>query len=285
MQASIGQMSGCILNIILDPFFIMPWGLNLGASGAGLATFIANVVACTYFLILIIKNKDKTYVCIKPSYVVLNSFILSNIFIVGIPGVFQNVLNVVSMTILNNIVASYGPNTVAAVGIANKINQLPIQIVFGFTQGVMPLIGYNYANKSFGRMKESIKKTYILTISSLLCITFIFNIFGQPIVRMFMDNDEIVRTGAWFMSGFGLSLPFMCLDFMVVGITQAFGKGKHALICSFVRKLVFEIPLIFALNQIAKVNGIAYAQCITEVLMAVIAVVVQASILSSKKLK
>lgn len=285
MQASIGQMSGCILNIILDPFFIMPWGLNLGASGAGLATFIANVVACTYFLILIIKNKDKTYVCIKPSYVVLNRFILSNIFIVGIPGVFQNVLNVVSMTILNNIVASYGPNTVAAVGIANKINQLPIQIVFGFTQGVMPLIGYNYANKSFGRMKESIKKTYILTISSLLCITFIFNIFGQPIVRMFMDNDEIVRTGAWFMSGFGLSLPFMCLDFMVVGITQAFGKGKHALICSFVRKLVFEIPLIFALNQIAKVNGIAYAQCITEVLMAVIAVVVQASILNSKKLK
>lgn len=285
MQASIGQMSGCILNIILDPFFIMPWGLNLGASGAGLATFIANVVACTYFLILIIKNKDKTYVCIKPSYVALNRFILSNIFIVGIPGVFQNVLNVVSMTILNNIVASYGPNTVAAVGIANKINQLPIQIVFGFTQGVMPLIGYNYANKSFGRMKESIKKTYILTISSLLCITFIFNIFGQPIVRMFMDNDEIVRTGAWFMSGFGLSLPFMCLDFMVVGITQAFGKGKHALICSFVRKLVFEIPLIFALNQIAKVNGIAYAQCITEVLMAVIAVVVQASILSSKKLK
>lgn len=285
MQASIGQMSGCILNIILDPFFIMPWGLNLGASGAGLATFIANVVACTYFLILIIKNKDKTYVCIKPSYVALNRFILSNIFIVGIPGVFQNVLNVVSMTILNNIVASYGPNTVAAVGIANKINQLPIQIVFGFTQGVMPLIGYNYANKSFGRMKESIKKTYILTISSLLCITFIFNIFGQPIVRMFMDNDEIVRTGAWFMSGFGLSLPFMCLDFMVVGITQAFGKGKHALICSFVRKLVFEIPLIFALNQIAKVNGIAYAQCITEVLMAGIAVVVQASILSSKKLK
>lgn len=285
MQASIGQMSGCILNIILDPFFIMPWGLNLGASGAGLATFIANVVACTYFLILIIKNKDKTYVCIKPSYVALNRFILSNIFIVGIPGVFQNVLNVVSMTILNNIVASYGPNTVAAVGIANKINQLPIQIVFGFTQGVMPLIGYNYANKSFGRMKESIKKTYILTISSLLCITFIFNIFGQPIVRMFMDNDEIVRTGAWFMSGFGLSLPFMCLDFMVVGITQAFGKGKHALICSFVRKLVFEIPLIFALNQIAKVNGIAYAQCITEVLMAAIAVVVQASILSSKKLK
>ena len=62
------------------------------------------------------------------------------------------------MTILNNIVAGYGASVVAAVGIANKINQLPIQIVFGFTQGVMPLIGYNYASKNFPRMKESIKE-------------------------------------------------------------------------------------------------------------------------------
>lgn len=285
MQASIGQMSGCLLNIILDPFFILPWGLNLGAAGAGLATFIASCVSCSYFLILLFKDKTNTNICIKPSYVALNKHVLSNIFIVGIPGVFQNVLNVLSMTILNNIIANYGPNVVAAVGIANKINQLPIQIVFGFTQGVMPLIGYNYANKNFSRMKESIKKTYILTISALMVILVLFNIAGQPIVRMFMDNDEIVRTGSWFLSGFGLSLPFMCIDFMVVGISQSFGMGKPALIFSFLRKCFIEIPLILLLNRFAQVNGIAYAQCITEVCMAGIAIFVQMSLLSNKRLK
>ena len=121
LQASIGQMSGCILNIILDPFFILPFGLNLGAAGAGLATFIANCVACTYFLILILKEGDKTYVCLDPHYITLKRKVLSNIFIVGIPGVFQNILNVLSMTILNNIVAEYGADVVASVGIANKI--------------------------------------------------------------------------------------------------------------------------------------------------------------------
>lgn len=283
MQASIGQMSGCILNIILDPFFILPFGLNLGAAGAGLATFIANCVACGYFLILLMKERDKTYVCLNPSFVTLKSYILTSIFVVGVPGVFQNILNVISMTILNNIVAGYGADVVAAIGIANKINQLPIQIVFGFTQGVMPLIGYNFASKNYPRMRESIKKTYILTISALMVILVLFNVAGQPIIRLFMDNDEIVKTGAWFLSGFGISLPFLCVDFMVVGISQAFGMGKPALIFSFVRKLALEIPFIMLLNKMGGVMGVAYAQCSTEVIMAIIAIFVQISLLKNLK--
>lgn len=282
LQASIGQMSGCILNIILDPFFILPFGLNLGAAGAGLATFVANCVACTYFLVYIMKQKNQTYVCINPAFVTLKKSILGSIFIVGIPGVFQNILNVLSMTILNNIVAEYGADVVASVGIANKINQLPIQIVFGFTQGVMPLIGYNYAAKNFGRMKEVIKKTYMVTLTALLCILVLFNVAGQPIIRFFMDNNEIVKTGAWFLSGFGISLPFMCIDFMVVGISQSFGMGKPALIFSFLRKLFLEIPFILLLNSVAGVLGIAYAQCATEVIMAIVAFFVQLSILKNR---
>lgn len=284
LQASVGQMSGCILNIILDPFFILPFGLNLGAAGAGLATFIANCVACVYFLVLICKERDKTYVCINPFYITLKKHVLMEIFIVGIPGVFQNILNVLSMTILNNIIAEYGSDVVAAVGIANKINQLPIQIVFGFTQGVMPLVGYNYAAGNMSRMKETIKKTYMITLSSLTCILILFNVAGQPIIRIFMDNDEIVKTGAWFLSGFGISLPFMCVDFMVVGISMAFGMGKPAFIFSFLRKLFLEIPFILLLNMFAGVTGIAYAQCATEVIMAVVAFFVQWSILKKCKI-
>lgn len=282
LQAGIGQISGCLLNIILDPFFILPFGLNLGAAGAGLATFLANCVACTYFLLLICRERGNTYVCIDPAFITFKRYVLSNIFIVGIPGVFQNVLNVMSMTILNNIVAGYGADVVAAVGIANKINQLPIQIVFGFTQGVMPLIGYNFAAENFPRMKETIRKTYVVTLSALLGILVLFNAAGQPIVRFFMDNDEIVRTGAWFLSGFGISLPFMCIDFMVVGITQAFGMGRPALVFSFLRKVFLEIPLILILNAAAGVMGIAYAQCATEIMMAVIALFVQRSILKHR---
>lgn len=283
MQASIGQVSGCIINIILDPFFILPFGLGLGAAGAGLATFIANVAACTYFVILVYREKDKSYVCLNPKMITINKHIISNILIVGFPGVIQNLLNVVNMTILNNIVAKYGADVVAGVGIANKINQLPIQIVFGFTQGVMPLIGFNYAAKNYSRMKESIRKTYVITISALVAILVLFATSGAPIVRMFMDNDEVVRVGSWFLRGFGISLPFMCVDFMVVGISQAFGMGKPALIFSILRKVVFEIPLLITFSTVFGLNVVPYAQCTTEILMCIIAVCVQYRLLRGLK--
>ena len=62
LHASVGTMSGCLLNILLDPFFILPWGLNLGAAGAGCATFISNCVACIYFFVLLFVKRGRTYV-------------------------------------------------------------------------------------------------------------------------------------------------------------------------------------------------------------------------------
>ena len=63
LHASIGTMSGCLLNIILDPVFIMPWGLNMGAAGAGCATFLSNCVACLYFAVLLLK-KTGEHLCL-----------------------------------------------------------------------------------------------------------------------------------------------------------------------------------------------------------------------------
>ena len=102
LHASIGTMSGCILNIILDPIFIMPWGLNLGAAGAGLATFISNCVALLYFLTLNIVRRKSTFVCIKPNMVSKRRKVIFGICAVGIPASIQNLLNVTGMTILNN---------------------------------------------------------------------------------------------------------------------------------------------------------------------------------------
>ena len=283
-HASIGQISGCIINIILDPFFILPFGLDMGVAGAGFATFIGHCVACSYFLILLFKERKNTSVSLNPRNITINKAILLGIFMVGFPGVVQNNLNVISMTILNNIAASYGPNSVAAIGIANKVNQLPIQIIFGFTQGVMPLIGYNYAAKNYARLSESVKKTYIATLSGLLLVLLLFNLAGTQIIRFFMDNNEIVSVGARFLSGFGLSLPFLCMDFMAVGVSQSFGYGKHALIFSILRKLAFEIPLIYVLSASFGVYGLAYAQCLAEFMMAVISIFVMKSLMQKAKM-
>ncbi|MDE6894936.1 MAG: MATE family efflux transporter, partial [Lachnospiraceae bacterium] len=135
LHASIGTMSGCLLNIVLDPVFILPQGLNMGAAGAGLATFLSNCVACMYFLVLLYVKRGKTYVCVRPSMFRLNRSIVVSVCGVGIPASIQNLLNVTGMTVLNNFTSVYGSDAVAAMGIAQKINMVPMYVALGLSQG------------------------------------------------------------------------------------------------------------------------------------------------------
>lgn len=274
MQASLGAISGCILNIVLDPFFILPFGLNLGAAGAGFATFISNCFASLYFVVLLITLRGKTYVSVNPKNVSFDKEILKNIFVVGFPGVIQNNLNVISMTIFNNLAAGFGTFAVASIGIVNKLNQLPIQIIFGFSQGVMPLIGYNYASKNVQRVKDTITRIFQITLVSLIVVLLIYFTSSRQLVSLFMKNDEIVTIGSRFLKGFGLGLPFMCVDFVVVGISQSFGMGRHAFVFSILRKAIFEIPFILIFSKVFGLYGLAYSTCCAEILMSIIALIV-----------
>ena len=154
LHASIGTMSGCILNIILDPIFILPWGLDMGAAGAGCATFISNCAACLYFFVLLYVKRGKTFVCVNPKRFRFKKAIAAEICSVGIPASIQNLLNVTGMTILNNFTSVYGADAVASMGISYKIYMVPMQITLGFSQGIMPLVSYTFASGNRKRMKK-----------------------------------------------------------------------------------------------------------------------------------
>lgn len=274
LHASIGTMSGCLLNIILDPLFVLPQGLNMGASGAGLATFISNCVACIYFFILLFVKRKTTFVCIKPSMFGFKKDIVSGIFAVGIPASIQNLLNVTGMTVLNNFTSSYGPDAIAAMGIVQKINMVPMQVALGFSQGVMPLISYNFASKNIERMKKAIVFAAKIMAAFMIPVTVILFIAAGPVVSMFMHDETIVAYGARFMHGMCLSSPLLCVDFLAVGIFQACGFGKKAFVFAILRKIVLEIPALFILNHFFSLYGLAYAQTIAEFVLAIAAVVI-----------
>ena len=274
LHASIGGMSGCILNIILDPFFILPWGLNMGAAGAGLATFVSNCIACLYFLILAWVKKEKTFVCMDIRRLKkLPPGVVKGILGVGIPASIQNLLNVTGSTILNNFTAGFGPAAVAAMGVAQKLNMVPLQIGMGFSQGVMPLVSYNFASGDRKRMKKSILFAMSVILPVMASITLCYWVFGPGLVRSFMDNPEIVTYGASFLRGMSLSMVFMCVDFMAVGVFQALGMGKNALVFAILRKIVLEIPLLIILNAIFPLYGLPYAQPVAEFILSIAAVV------------
>lgn len=274
LHASIGTMCGCLLNIVLDPIFILPWGLNLGAAGAGCATCLSNTVACLYFFVLLFVKRGKTYVCIKPSMFRPSKQIVKGVCGVGIPASIQNLLNVTGMTILNNFTSAYGSDPVAAMGIAQRVNIVPFQIAMGFSQGIMPLISYNYTSGNIKRMKKTFMFTAKISLGFILAVMLTFVFAAEPIISMFMKNESIVAYGAAFQRGFCFALPFLCIDFLALGVFQSCGMGMKSFVFAVVRKIVLEIPALFVLNWLFPLYGLAYAQFVAELILGTIAVVV-----------
>lgn len=282
LHSSCGVMLGCVLNIILDPFFILPWGLNMGAAGAGFATFISNCVACTYFFILIFVRKNKTYVCLNAKKLKLEKEIVVGTCAVGVPAAIQNLLNVTGATVLNNFTAGYGANAVAAMGIAHRLFMLPLQLALGCGQGIMPLIGYNYASKNYNRMRSVLFFAIRIIVPSMLLLAVVFLIASPAFIKLFMKDENVVMFGSSFLRIFSVALPFMAFDFLSVGVFQALGLGKYALLFAGLRKIVLEIPAIFVLNHFFFAYGLAASQPFAEIVLSVIAIFILRKILYPK---
>ncbi len=274
LHASIGTMSGCLLNILLDPVFILPWGLNMGAAGAGLATFLSNSVACAYFFVLLFVRRGKTYVCVSPARLRCRKAIIAGIGAVGIPAAIQNLLNVTGMTVLNNFTSAFGSDAVAAMGIAQKVNMVPVQIALGFSQGVMPLVGYSYAAGNAERLKKTILYAGRIILVFMAVVTVGYYMGAGALSALFMENPSVIAYGTRFLRGLCLAMPFLCMDFLGVGVFQSCGLGRNALLFAVLRKIVLEIPALFLLNALFPLYGLAYAQFVAEVVLSAAAVAV-----------
>lgn len=282
-HASIGTMSGCALNMLLDPIFIMPWGLGMGASGAGLATFISNCVACLYFFVYLFVKRGDTFVSISIKDLKISKKIFVGVFGVGVPASVQNLLNVTGMTIMNNFMSSYGENAVSAMGITHKVAMVPLYVSMGIGQGIMPLVGYNFSSGDRKRMKDTIRFTEFVAGGFTLAAAAAVFAFSSPIIKMFMKNAEVVEYGGAFLRGAALALPFLYFDFLAVGIFQACGMGRQSLIFAILRKVVLEIPALFVLDRLFPMYGLAYAQLVAEFVLAIAAFVILERIMKDKK--
>lgn len=267
-HAGIGTMSGCILNIILDPIFIH--GFHMGAEGAALATFISNCVALLYFMGYLVLKGKSTVVNINPlSLKGINGYVIKQVLIVGVPAAIQNLLNVLGTTIFNNLASVYGAAALAAMGICQRIAQIPMFVAMGGSQGVMPLVSYSYGAKKKERMRETIYFSRKLMVIFLFSIAACMFLFPRTAVGLFMKEPKTLEYGTKLLRGFSIAVPFLGLDFLGVGVYQAIGKGQYALGFAIARKLILEIPLMWILDMVYPLYGLSFSQAIAEFVLAV----------------
>ena len=257
---------GAILNIALDPLFmfvILPKGYEV--MGAAIATMLSNTVSAAVFVLYILKSKDDIFV-LNPKELKLKSPVVPEILATGAPACLSTCLAMVSNIAANKLMSDYGTAAVAGLGIAKKSNTLAFNINMGLTQGVLPLIGYNFAAKNYTRMKKTVAFTFGITITFSLLCTFIYRTFPEPIIRFFIDEAETVHEGTKLLPTLAIAVVFCAMTYLMNTVFQATGRKFYSLLTSMMRKGIFDIPLMFLFKRYLDETGIVIATPTAEIL-------------------
>ena len=271
-HAGIGIALGGILNIALDPLFIFTF--NLEITGAAIATLISNCVSVIYFAVFLYLKRETTVVKPHPKYFTIKEGIPKEVLLVGLTAFIMNFMAILSNTVLNKLVSSYSNQAIAGMGVAKKIDVLAFALANGMTQGVIGLIGFNYASGNRKRMIEAIKVTFlysfiISTVGAILLFT-----LAEPVSKAFVSGDPVTANyGKKFLRIICITCPTISMTFMIITVFQATGKKVQSLFLSLLRKGVLDVPLMFVLNSVIGIDGVAWGTPISDVIAMLIAIV------------
>ncbi len=274
-KASTGLGFGGILNIILDPIFmfvILEPGKEV--MGAAIATMISNIAVLVYFIVIYLTIRKNSILSLNVKKSILEPKYIKMVLAVGIPSALGSLLACLSNIVINNLAASYqgefGDVPVAAIGIAKKIDMLPMNVGFGLCQGMMPLVAYNFASGDHKRMRSFARASRnAAMIFAAFCIL-LFQLFAHHIAVVFNSDPATADMATDFLRILCLSVPFMLFNLQISFTFQAMGYGKQALILSCLRQGVVNIPLLFVMNHIFGLYGIVWTQLISDIITGII---------------
>ena len=262
-KASAGMMLGGVLNIGLDPLFM--FAFNMGFVGAGIATALSNLVSFVFLLIIFLRGGSKSTMSLSPKY--FSFRYAGKVFSVGLSAAFTTLLANVSFMVINILAYGYGTQAVSAYGIVKRLDQIPLGISLGLSQGVMPLIAYNYGSGDYARLKKvSIFSWILAAIMAAVCVV-LFEALAPYIARVMLDDEATVPLTTNFLRIACTAVPFTSVNALVMYFFQAMGKGTQATILSVCRQGALNIPFLFLMNRLVGLYGMIWVQLIIEVIM------------------
>ena len=267
----IGMGFGGILNVILDPIFIMPWGLNMGVAGASLATAISKWVSFAILIFPYLTRRSLLHLSIRNFYP--SRDIVTKIISVGSSSMFRSGLAVVSAILLNSIAGSISDSVLAAVGVCNKVMMFPFSIILGFGTGFQPVAGFNWGAKRFDRVQESYRFCSKVALIGSMIMALAVGFFADTFVVLFAGSDgEMRRIGVICMVSQCIALPVHAWVAIVNMLCAGLGNAKGALALSTSRQGTCFLPILYPLAFLFGSYGIACVQAIADVLSLVLAV-------------
>lgn len=261
-RASFGLSMGGVLNIILDPFFVLPRFWGLGAVGAGMATSLSNLISALYFLCYILRRGG--VLSLNPHYFPAARRHLRDVLSVGFPSALQYALTVVAVAAQSRFVSQYPTEAVAGLGITKKIDTLPIYFTLGVANGMLPLLAYNYASGNRKRRQEAFRFGTVIAFSFAILCFVVYQLFAPQLAGLLIADETTVAYAAAFLRRMVVAMPLMSLCYPMIIHFQAMGKVRESLICSVLRKGVLDIPLLFLMDTLIPLYGCMWVQPIVD---------------------
>ena len=264
MYTMIAQISGALMNIILDPIMIFGWfGMPaMGLAGAALATVISQYIGALVVAYLCIRKEkdiDIGFRYMKPDFKIIR-----DIYAVGIPSIIMISISSVTIFSMNQILAKFSITAVALLGIYFKLQSFIFMPVFGLNNGIIPIVGYNYGAGNKERMRETIFLGMRYAVTIMLIGTLIMMVLPDKLLGMFNASDQMMDIGRVAFRIICISFPFAAISIISIGVFQAIGKGTLSMIISIIRQLVVLVPLAYLFSLTGNLSMVWWSVIIAE---------------------
>jgi len=257
------QLTGAITNIILDP--IMIFGLfgfpKLGVRGAAIATVCGQVLSLLFCLYIVFKKNHEVHITLKKFR--FHRGTVKDIYVVALPSMIMQAIMSILVSGLNAILITFSEAAVAVLGAYYKLQSFIFMPLFGLTQGIMPIMGYNYGARNKKRLIDTLKFAIMIALIIMTIGTLIFMLIPDRLLMIFNASLQMLQIGVPAFRIISLCFIVAAIGILLSTLFQALGIGIYSLIISTLRQLVIILPSAYLLSKIG-LNYIWYAFPIAE---------------------
>ena len=259
------QLTGSIINIVLDPILI--FGLlgfpKMGVAGAALATILGQWAGAGAGLYFCIKKNPEVPLNMKGFRP--HGAMIKRILTIGVPSVIMQSIGSVMTFLMNQILIAFSATAVAVFGVYFKLQSFVFMPIFGMNNASVPIVAFNYGARRPDRMMKAIRYSIMAAISIMIVGTTIFWTMTQPLLSIFGASEEMLRIGVPALRIISLSFPVAGFCIGAGTVFQALGYSVYSMVNSLVRQLVVLIPSAFVIGRLTgDVTMVWYSFVIAE---------------------
>ena len=269
----VSQLTGAIINIILDPILIFGlFGMpRMEVAGAAVATVVGQLVAAGMGLVFNVKYNPDVHLHLK--HIRWHGPTARDIYRIGIPSILMQSIGSVMTFTMNQILIGFTEAATAVFGAYFKLQSFIFMPIFGMNNGVVPIVSYNYGARRMDRVKQTIKLAVCVSVSIMAVGLIVFLAFPHVLLGFFNPSEEMLAIGVVALRIIGMHFPIAGFCIIIVSVVQAIGNPFHSLIISVCRQLLVLLPAAWLLAQTGKLQLVWLAFPLAEIVSLALCVV------------